>query len=306
MSAHDTQIARAMFLTEPLDERRIDVRRTETLATDIQDYDPGKNDWPGVDTKGADPKALDWEEADLKSREDDAGYLRPGIDYASRVRGVRDIVNWYGYDSRGQEVWAKSVTSTLEPIRTWIENKWKDGDWDVVTLTTGSKLYRSEYTENFDTPVFGHWFSRRKNALHYNNFSYNPNYEMRDKQTFPAIVSPRSIDLVDMNSTENIEMLMDIARVTDTRAFLALDSSFPIIGTRTVGRRSAVDDDELVCDWFRSYMSKFDGWIYIENGGGHHDEIYINEPAEVLERARYIVREVDYVKWQRTGDDEDD
>lgn len=306
MSAHDTQIARAMFLTEPLFERQRDVRGTEALARDIQDYDPGENDWPGVDTKGADPQATDWEEADAKSTANDSGDVRPSINYSSRARGVQDYVNWFGYDSRGQEVWAKSVTSTLEPSRTWVENKWKDGDWDVVTLRTGSKLYRSEYTENFDSPVTGHWFTRRKHALMYNNLSYAPNYDMRDKQTFPAIVSPRSIDLVDMNSRENVQMLTELARVTRSDAHRAITEVFPIDYMQSVGRWSEVGLDDIFCDWFRAYMSKFDGWIYIARGGGHHDEIYINEPAEVLTRGMYIVREVDYVKWQRTGDDEDD
>jgi len=309
----DDEVARQIFLNAPYSWRRQDVQATEHYASDIKHYRPRDNDWPGVDDEGASAERRPWEFAHnfmpkiqtppFRDRPD--GKMGP-----ERRRGVVGYVNWYGEDN--------VRVLDLEPKRTWSLDEAFVNGLTIVQLEADSVLYRSEPASvQMGSRATHSWYTNRYTAIVYNNIHYINNTERKEVYPFIAF---KNVPLMSMNEPRNIQFIANaIAAEADTHKNTPTGArlmdllynflmAFPIDSVRgIVGRKSTVQVDNAFCDYFRTAFPRLAGWIYMRNESDqHHDEIWIDKPAEYLVRAQYIVKEVRETRRHNDDDDNDE
>jgi len=269
----DNQIAEALFHSRPLANRERDVKTTENVVHDIRLYNPDDNDWKDVDTAGADVGELSWE----KDRSIYDIFTDPehGVTY----------VNWYG-ERDGVDIIS---APRAEPERSFKLEPgpvidFHGGTYETQTMSHLSVVYRSGWVEDFDAPITKKWFASRIPAAMYNDIGFSG--RTREKQIQP-FVTTRPLVLLDMNSRSNIAELLTYAKKNGHKKFTkALASTF--VGKRT----SMFAEDTTVCNYMevKSFPGVFDGWIFLTDYQGHHDEIYLFNPNDVLVRERFLIK----------------
>lgn len=307
----DLTKAQEKFDNTSVNWRRSDVLTTETIATDIRNYRPRENDWPGVDTAGTPLRFREWERGKPL-------YPVPQPTAKARQRNVIGYVNWYGENDE--------LPVEEEPRRTFaLDERFIDRPfrYKLFDMLTNSLLYRSE-PEGIDReePLRMHWYTTRYHAVVYNDIHYNA-LDKRRKSVYPFYVY-RDLPLVDMNEPSNVSTMLRHFRelrsaTTDqktvdmlSRAMASLDDAFPQLSTGVVSRKSitTIDNDFCVAfDYaFKTILPRGGGWIYLRTtdpDAKHHDEVYIVEPSHYLVRGSNIMKEV-YQQTNTNDDDDDD
>lgn len=298
----DDDVARQIFLNAPYSWRRQDVQATEHYASDIKHYRPRDNDWPGVDDEGADPLRRGWEFAhNYMPPTQTPPFRDPGPEIA---RGVVGYVNWYGEDN------VRALD--LEPLRTWSIDESVVNGLTIIQLEADSVIYRSEpaSVKMHSQPTHS-WYTSRYTAIVYNNIHYLHSTER--KEVYPFIAY-QPVPLLSMNEPKNIEWIANTLAMRAEKyrntalydelmdlLFIVLHA-FPIDKVKgIVGRKSTVPWDNKFCEYFKTAFPRLAGWIYMRTENNqHHDEIWIDKPANYLVRAAYIVKEVRETPQQTT------
>ncbi len=304
----DEETAQLIFETqETAAQRNRDVRTTEPYATDIAHYRPLDNDWPGVDDRGQLPNVKPWEE-----NEDFNEYGLNAIPKSSSSqRGVIGYVNWYG-DRAGERAVSKEKEFSWEYYR-----RESTEGLPIVVMLNGSRLYRSNRVEPFDAKIKMQWYTSRSVSRAYQDQSYSTDKVSSVKEIAPYRVK-QDINLLDMTKIRTVVNLMRVAQFTGDkdvvesmqRIFylsatdgteLVIDPEAEYSEKSVVLRLSNVPDDNVFCQFFDENYYKFDGWCFIKSTKPkirelqrHHDEIYLLEPGECLERLKYAIREVNW------------
>lgn len=314
--ARQKEIAQAIFLNEPVAARLRDVRKTETLAPNVLEYDPATTDYPGVDTQGANPFVELWEESE--DARQNTGFVLPNEVGKKRLTFFYDLV--------------MSASTTEIPVRPWYVSSSVELGHRVAVVNARSRLYRSSWVDYWDAPASRKWYTNLTAAVAYNDVHFAKGDRKKEIAVFQTT---ENLTLVDFTHYDTVMRMLAEAKsygaAKVVNAFLgtfctlivSTDASGNLVdvennslnnppgltdynGDVLVRRVSDIDVDETITTWFEERHPEFDGWCFLQKRGTltlgkteiaikllqhHHDEFYISRPQEKLKRLQYIIKQ---------------